>query len=237
MEEQCDLFLKVLTKFHSSGVLDNVILIGSWSTYFYKDYFSAQNYYPTIKTTDMYFLVPLPIKTKKKVDIAELLRPDDFKVIFSNSGFIQLENPGLTIEFLVPERGKGTEGPFILPQFGISAQPLRMLDILAQNTILVESKGIKVSVPHPAAYGLHKLIVSQRRTSKEKMLKDRESGMSVLRALIEKGESDTIKTMFNNMLPAWREKVLDALTKYDEQDVMRVLKQNENIKRHRGRHL
>ncbi|MCL4400650.1 nucleotidyltransferase domain-containing protein [Candidatus Parvarchaeota archaeon] len=236
MEEQCDLFLKVLTKFHSSGVLDNVVLIGSWSTYFYKDYFSAQNYYPTIKTTDMDFLVPLPIKTNKKVDIAELLRPDDFKVIFSNSGFIQLEHPGLTIEFLVPEHGKGTKGPFLLPQFGISAQPLKMLDILAQNTIAIESNGIKVTVPHPAAYGLRKLIVSQRRTSKEKMLKDQESGLSVLHALIEKGESDTIKAMFNKLLPSWREKVLDALTKYDDQDVMRDLKQTENIEIHRGRH-
>lgn len=78
MQEQSDLLLKVLTKFQRSGVLNNVIFIGSWSTFFYKEYFTNQIYNPTIKTTDMDFLVPLPVKTSKKVDIAELIRDDGF---------------------------------------------------------------------------------------------------------------------------------------------------------------
>jgi hypothetical protein len=222
MQEQYELLHKVLTKFQSSGVLDNVILIGSWCTYFYKEYFANQIYNPTIKTTDIDFLVPLPIKTNKKVDIAELLRDDGFIVKQAIRGDILLEHPGLKIEFLIPDQGKGFEAPFRLDQFGLNAQPLRMLNILTRNTITIESNGIKVKVPHPATYGLHKLIVSQERKSQDKRLKDQESSLYVLNALIKKGESGTIKTIFDGMLTSEREKVLYALTKCDKQGVLHV---------------
>lgn len=118
-----------------------------------------------------------------------------------------------------------------------------MLNILTPHIITIESHGIKVKVPHPAAYGLHKLIVSQERKSEEKRLKDQEGSLSVLNALIKKGESDIIKTIFNGMLPSERKKVLYALSKCDKQDVahvqdvMSVLTHDEvKHQPHHGRH-
>lgn len=246
MQKNFDLVHNLLAKLQRAGVLDSIILIGSWCSLFYENYFSHQKYIPFIKTTDIDFLVPTPSKLHGKIDVAELLKDDGFGVRHSNSGFIILVHKELTIEFLVPDRGKGLKVPYPLPQFGLNAQPLRYLDFLAQNTMSVESHGIKVTVPHPAAYGIHKLIVSERRMSEEKMVKDRDSGLFVLRALIKKGESDTIKRMFNSMIPSWQKKVLDTLNKYNEQDVIRILKNDvqnklshiptQDVHHSRGRH-
>lgn len=229
MQENYELPLKVLAKLQGAGVLHSIVLIGSWCSLFYEEYFSLQNYIPFIKTTDIDFLVPIPSHFNGKVDIADLLKDEGFDVRHSNSGFILLKHEELTIEFLVPDRGKGLKVPYPLPQFGLNAQPLRYLDFLAQNTISVESHGLKVTVPHPAAFALHKLIVSERRTSKEKMEKDRDIALYVLNALIKKGESYKINIMFNKMLPSWQKKVLDTLTKNDEQDIIRVLKKDIKI--------
>jgi len=38
-KKQSDLCLEILRRFHNAGILDDLILIGSWCVYFYKDYF------------------------------------------------------------------------------------------------------------------------------------------------------------------------------------------------------
>lgn len=79
-------------------------------------------------------------------------------------------HPELIVEFLVPEKGWGTDKPYPISQFGMNAQALRFLDFLVENTIVSDSDGLRVRLPHPAAFGLHKLIISKRRDTKEKTL-------------------------------------------------------------------
>lgn len=224
MQKKYALFLKILRLFYNSGILHEVILVGSWCMYFYRDYFTAKSYSPAIRTRDIVFLVPLPVKTKRKIDVVGLLKNEGFVVTFSNSGYMRLEHPELMIEFLVPERGRGTDKPYILQHLGVNAQALRFLDFLAENTIVIELEGLKIRVPHPAAFGLHKLIVSKRRKREDKSLKEMQASFNVLNALIEQGEADKIKAMFNKMPVTWRKKVFEVLEEAERKDIMEILK-------------
>lgn len=225
MEKRYALFLEVLRRFQAAGLLKELILIGSWCQHFYRSYFAGLRYTPTIRTRDMDFLVPVPFRIKNKVDVEELLRDEGFVVIFSGgAGYMKLMHPDMIVEFLVPEKGKGSDRPYPLPQLGMNAQPLRFLDYLLQNTIRIEAEGLKINVPHPAAFALHKLIISARRTKEEKLLKDRKEALAVLTALVRKGDSGEIRKMFEKMPAGWRKRVLNVLTETDNVEIMRILK-------------
>ncbi len=200
MEKRYALFLEVLRRFQTAGLLKELVLIGSWCQHFYRSYFTGMRYTPTIRTRDIDFLVPVPFRIKNKVDVEELLRDEGFVVTFSGgAGYMKLMHPELIVEFLVPEKGKGSDRPYPLPQLGMNAQPLRFLDYLLQNTIRIEAEGLKINVPHPAAFALHKLIISARRTKEEKLLKDRKEALAVLTALVRKGDEGEIKSMLDRM--------------------------------------
>jgi len=223
MQKRYALLHKVLKHFQNAGILDEIILVGSWCMYFYKDYFAEEKYNPSIRTKDIDFLVPLPVKSKKKIDIIEILKPEGFIVTFNSYGYMRIEHPEIMIDFLVPEKGRGTDKPYPLPHLGVNAQVLRFLDFLVQNTISLKSDNLRIRVPHPAAFGLHKLIISQRRKTEEKSLKERREAIIVLNTLIEKGESNKIKTIFSTMPTTWRKKMLQVLKESKNKVIIDVL--------------
>lgn len=223
MQKKYALFLNVLQKFSDAGVLDDVILVGSWCMYFYQRYFPHGVYHPSIRTTDIDFLVPRPSRLKKKIYLPSLLEKEGFILTFNSQGYMRMEHPELIVEFLVPERGKGTDKPYPLPSLGINAQALRFLDYLAEHAIIIESENLKIKLPHPAAFGLHKLIVMQRRKKKEKAEKEQREALGVLRTLIAQGEADAIRAMFNDIPAPWRKKVIQALRTTEETDILNIL--------------
>ncbi|KAF0145982.1 MAG: hypothetical protein FD156_350 [Nitrospirae bacterium] len=79
-------------------------------------------------------------------------------------------------------------------------------------------------MPHPAAFALHKLIISARRTKEEKLLKDRKEAFAVLTALVRKGDKGEIKSMLDGMPSRWRKRVIDVLTETDNIEIMKILK-------------
>lgn len=225
MEKRYALFLEVLRRFQAAGLLEELILIGSWCQHFYRSYFKGIRYIPAIRTRDVDFLVPMPFRIKRKVDVEELLRDKGFVVTFSGgAGYMKLMHPELIVEFLVPEKGKGSDRPYPLPQLSMNAQRLRFLDYLLQSTIRMEAEGLKLNVPHPAAFALHKLIISARRTKEEKLVKDRKEALAVLTALVRKGEAGEIRKMFEKMPAGWRKQVIDVLGKMENVGMMRLLK-------------
>ena len=223
MQKKYALLHKVLRCFYEAGALEELILVGSWCMYFYKDYFSTKSYRPSIRTKDIDFLVPLPIKSKTKLYVAESLKTEGFITTFNNRGYMRLEHPEIIIEFLVPERGRGTNKPYPLPHLGVNAQALRFLDFLVENTIIIASEGFNIRIPHPAAFGLHKLVISKRRKTEEKFIKERQEALMVLGTLIEQKESNGIKIMFDKMPFAWRKKVFDVLKEANREDILNIL--------------
>lgn len=172
-KNQYELCIEVLRRLHDSGILTNVIIIGSWCILFYENYFATTTYTPIIKTRDIDLLVPSPHKLQRYIDIPELLKDLGFIVGFKGSeGYIMLEHPNLIVEFLVPEKGRGLDKPYPLPQLGLNAQALRFINFLAQSIIHITIEDIPIMVPHPANFALHKLMILSRRKAKEKAEKD-----------------------------------------------------------------
>ncbi len=80
-KSQYDLCVKVLKRLEETGVLKNLILIGSWCIPFYKEYFGKTKYSTVIKTRDIDFLVPYPSKAKPGINIPELLKNFVFNAV------------------------------------------------------------------------------------------------------------------------------------------------------------
>lgn len=158
------------------------------------------------------------------MDIPLLLKDLGFVVSFQgDKGYIRLDHPDLMLEFLVPEKGRGSDKPHPLPMLGLNATPLRFLDFLAQNKIEVEIENFSITLPHPIYYALHKLIIGHRRQKKDKAIKDRQSGIDILNALIQKGETDAIKKVFDSMPSKWQSKIKISLEKAQEARLLELL--------------
>ena len=225
-KKQSDLCFEILRRFHKAGVLDDFILIGSWCVYFYRDYFVNVPYIDqaAIKTRDIDFLIDTPSKIRRNVNIPELLKDLGFVTIYRGTrGYIKLDHPDLILEFLVPEKGKGTDKPIPLPKLGLNAVALRFLTFLSGNTIKVKVENFYVTLPHPVNFALHKLIIFQRRLKEEKAIKDRNTAIEVLKALINKGDTAVIRRIFNSMIPKWQKKVIKGLEEVKEKDILTLL--------------
>ncbi len=221
---QYKLFIEVLRRINKAGVLKNIILIGSWCIPLYKEYFLGTKYITSITTRDVDLLVPLPLNIKVKVDIENLLKDLGFILNFNGpQGYIKLEHPDLSLEFLVPERGVGLNKPFKLPQLGLNAQSLRYLNLLTTKIISVKIDGFMVNLPHPAVFALHKIIISKERKNIDKREKDQEAAIRIIRALLDKGEAEKLKLFFEGFSSKLRKRIIDVLKASDQLDLAEVL--------------
>lgn len=224
-KNQYKLCLEVLRRFHKHKLLPEFVLIGSWCVVFYEKYFSNLDELRRVSliTRDIDFLIDSPHTVKVEVDIPELLKDLGFIVTFKgHQGYMQLDHPDLILEFLTPERGRGLEKPQPLPTLHVSATALRFLNFLSENTIKVKVEGFTIQLPHPANFGLHKLIISPRRPRKEKEIKDRDTAIAVLKALIENKEKATILKVFQSMPRKWQAQVTSTLRQAEETGLLDI---------------
>ena len=127
------------------------------------------------------------------------------------------------LEFLVPEKGRGTDKPVPLTKLGMNAVALRFLSLLTDNIIKIKIENFSISVPHPANFALHKLIIFQRRFKEEKAIKDRKAAVEILKTLIDKGDTAILKGVFNSMIPKWQKKVIKGLEEVKEKEILNLL--------------
>jgi len=223
-KKQYELCLAVLRRLHDASVLDDMIMIGSWCIPFYEEYFAGIKYRKTIRTRDVDFLIPSPRRFKKDVNLPELLKDLGFVVGYKGSkGYIKLEHPELIVEFLVPEKGKGTDRPVQIPRLGINAIALRFLHFLSENAIKVKVEDFYLTLPHPANFALHKLIIFQRRFKNEKASKDQEAAIDILKALIDKGEVAEIKRIMKSLPAKWQKKIANGLKIAADKAIVKAL--------------
>ena len=225
-KKQYDLFIEILQRFQKEGLLEDVILIGSWTTVLYKSYFKG---YERLKkyalvTRDLDLLVDHPNKLKGNVDIPHLLEDLGFVVSFlGRKGYIHLIHPDLIVEFLTPERGRGVDGPVPLKKWGMNATALRFLDFLIKDNMTITMEGVKVILPHPARFAIHKLVVSQRRTNKDKAMKDNMVAVDILNDLIDAGQNDKILLVYKEFSLPWQKKIVTALKRADAGAIADIL--------------
>jgi len=147
--------------------------------------------------------VPVAVAEDRKVELLQRLRdtePRFFAVPGLNprepSTSFAVRGRDLRVDFLTPDKshGKATK-PIFLPHLGIAAQPLRGLDYLIDNAVdaaVVARNGIRVYVPSPGRFALHKLWVAANRPASEaaKARKDLRQAAQVIEVLLEDRPED-----------------------------------------------
>ncbi len=103
----------------------------------------------------------------------------------------------LRVDFLVPARGRTVEGPVFVPQFGLSATPLRFLEYLVESpvrAVVVGPRPVLVNVPQPARFAFHKIYTACQRSAafQTKVAKDLAQASSLVEVLAEDRPDDVI---------------------------------------------
>ena len=99
------------------------------------------------------------------------------------------------------------------------------LDLLMKETIKVEEFGVKIILPHPICYGLHKLIVISKRTDKNKIDKDVSAGINVLQMIMKAGETRKMKKVFQSLSKKQQRIILKTLNDQNEEQICESLKE------------
>ncbi len=200
------LMRKILSVFERHGLWEEgVELIGSWCFYLYQHHCGVKPY--PFKTQDMDFLFPYPYRGKARFNLAKELEGIGFQHDFRSDGSLYLWNAELRIDFIVPERGRGMEKAAAIPSLGLRAMPLRFMDILISHRISVVEDGIRISIPDPAAFCLHKLLIAVRRPRMEGRIKDLEQALHVSPIL----KKERLKQIYQDLPKAWQKRILQSL--------------------------
>lgn len=161
-------FLRFLKLMSDNHCLDHVILVGSWAEFLYQGTSLLPGFHANLKTLDVDFLIrnlrrPVPAK-----NLAALARSEGYFIdqdrLTGTTRIVSRE--GLEIEFLINKTGAGIEHS-LETNLGVSAQALRHMHILLQNTITVEYLGMQIMVPSPEAYIAHKMVIHRQRGKKQ----------------------------------------------------------------------
>jgi len=199
---------EILKVFAENSLFDEgVELIGSWCFALYQKHLGAKSY--PLRTTDIDFLIPNPYRGKENKDFIAQLEEIGFKCDFKGDGTIFLWSPELKIEFITPEKGRGSDSPINIKKLGINAIPLRFVSLLSDNHIIVVEDGIKIRVPSPANFCLQKLIIASRRKKTEKSLKDLQQAICTSSIV----DSKEMLTLFRTLPKKWRQTILKSLEK------------------------
>lgn len=213
-EKQFKVLLDILETFHSAGILEEMMLIGSWCLYFYRLEF--ENAFTAIRTLDVDFLIPHHQHLKKEVDVPSLLKEKGFVPTFNrSSGLVVYDHEELRVEFLVPELGRGGDVSREVKKLHVKAVALRYLNLLMNYPRVISFKRLHIKVPEPAVFALHKLIISARRLNKEKAKKDVEMAIGLLEFLFTKpNELKQIKSILNTIPKKWLQTILSVSEKH-----------------------
>lgn len=211
MEEKYELLRAVLEELQEKGVLEGLVLAGSWCQYYYRLLFDNSPEVPLVRTTDIDFLIPNPASFQTSVDLPELLNRLGFDNDFDYStGLVKFVHPDLEIQFLTPELGRAKEKPYEIKKLNINAEGLTYTKMLQDFKFSMEYKGITIWLPEPSAYVLHKLLINQKRKNPAKQAKDMDSAISIGELCLEYDEhKERMKSIYDYMPKKWQKNVRD----------------------------
>lgn len=164
----------------------------------------------SLKTTDIDFArhstITLAIPDPgEKINIPEAVRAGDDS--FFEVPKLNLKHPSTSmmsrkskvkIDFLTTQKKRGDNTPHYFPDLAIAAEPLKYMDYLIGDQLfqglVVGAYAIPVTLPDPARFALHKLIIAQERphAMQTKAAKDIAQASEVIEALAETGRQDDL---------------------------------------------
>ena len=189
-----------------------VVLIGSYYLPILKE--STGFNLPTIKTQDIDFLVKVPYQGKE-IDIGFLLKPIGFSIGFNPDGSTYFTNGIFKVEFLTPEKGRGTDKAIFIKPLKIKAMPLRYLQMLFDQQIKIEKEGYTYMIPSPWAFAYHKILVSKKRKIKDKKEKDILQTNALLREIFKRQDMARKAVSYLETLPPkWKRDIKNYIAEH-----------------------
>lgn len=206
MENRYSLFHNTMLQLQEEGVLSEIILIGGWCPYIYTFMFEESDYIPQLRTADIDILIPNPNSISIYADLPSVFSKLGYEEILNYpSGHSHFSHPDLDIEFLISEKGKPRTTPYDLKNLKVKALGLTYLEMLVENTLLVQLPDFEIRVPRPAAYVLHKLLLAQRRKDTKKRRKDLQTGNELGEFLIsDPGLRQDLIMIYKTFPASWK---------------------------------
>ncbi len=200
--------VRILKALSEAGAFTaGAVLIGTYAFSIYGVMLGRKLKEANARTSDVDF-AGIPIAVPDPISFAEIIQDAEKNMLIvpaaPNSRIstkLKLRDLAYRVELLTP--GNTDENkPIIIPNLKFGAQPLPFLDFLIEkptDAVLPADVGIRVKVPLPERYALHKLIVAQARdrsafAKREKDLAQAEELISVLKEDLPK-----------ELAAAWRE--------------------------------
>jgi hypothetical protein len=195
----------------------NVMLIGSYCLPVIRE--NLEFNLPTIKTQDIDFLVEQPYKGKK-TDIETLLKPLGFSIGFNPDGSTYFNNGLYKVEFLTPEKGKGSEKAVTIDALKIKVTPLRFLQMLFDQQMVIKEEGYSYRIPSPWVLACHKVLIAGRRQSRAKKDKDLLQANALFREILKNAElNDKLISYIKTLPPKWRKVIKEHIAKRFSEDL------------------
>lgn len=213
MEENYKLLSAVFKELQKAGVLQHLVLAGSWCQYYYRILFSNSPEIPLLRTTDIDLLIPNPPKIKDHADVPHILAGLGFDTHFDyRTGLIKYVHPDLEIQFLTPALGRSKDTPYSIKALKLNAEGLRYLNILQNFTLTMKHGGISIRLPEPEAYVFQKILASQERKDAAKKEKDLSSAKAIGEVCLRNIKRHAqLKSIFHSMPDKWQKKIMKVL--------------------------
>jgi len=211
------LLKQILVELYKNEVLEHFVLIGSWCNIFYKEILN----YPLspLRTRDIDFLITNQENIKKEVNITSLMEKIGFEIQHSYpDGHLRILNKDILIEFLIADKGKGLPNPYEIKKLHINSEPMRYMNILLKETMIIKKWKIRFQIPRPEMFILHKLIISIRRKNKEKGKRDYINAKKLANIMKSKGTSNKIKEEFKLLTNSEKKTIIKTIKNLESQD-------------------
>jgi len=178
------------------GFFSQGLLIGSWPMAIYADHFTLAY---ALATNDIDFAVENAVKipAKRRETIPEILDRLGYTPIKDYSGIETFLHGTFEVEFLTHRRGGEAPPSVVIPPWKVSAQPLPFIDLLFIRPNMVVIEDFNIRIPSPEAYVIHKLIIAQRRTGRDKDAK-KEKDLQQCSALVEIIQVEEFQRLMND---------------------------------------
>ncbi|HEX7947749.1 MAG TPA: nucleotidyltransferase domain-containing protein [Phenylobacterium sp.] len=127
---------------------------------------------------------------------------------------------GYLVDLVTPTRTRDDANPVVLAELGAGAAPLQHLAWLIEGpvrTVALSGAGVLVSIPQPARFAVHKLILAQRRdaSGRVKRAKDLAQAKALIEALQDSDRfalEDALADARAQGAKGWRVPISRALT-------------------------
>ena len=174
---------ELLSSLYTVGFLNESMLVGSWVMPLYQESFGI-NY--VLRTQDVDFAIEFANETKPRTtvaDIDKIMIDLGYLPILLQSGIRKFSRKKFSVEFIGHRQGGREDEMLPIKKWNLSAIPLPFIDILLAFPFTADFTDIKIKVPLPEAFFVHKLIIAPRRRDRSKQLKDLEQCAIISNAL------------------------------------------------------